>query len=67
MELDTINKLYLELSQIATVKNERDLELEKMIERSRRRGKLLVDIFNFDDVSLSFELMSRIEAEVKEK
>lgn len=31
MELETINKLYLELSQIATAKTKRELELEALI------------------------------------
>ena len=31
MELETINKLYLELSQIATAKTKRELELEKIV------------------------------------
>jgi NTP pyrophosphatase (non-canonical NTP hydrolase) len=31
MELDTINKLYLELSQVATAKTKRELELEELL------------------------------------
>lgn len=31
MELETINKLYLELSQITTARNERELLAEKML------------------------------------
>jgi len=31
MELDTINKLYLELSQVATAKTKRELELEELV------------------------------------
>ena len=31
MELETVNKLYLELSQIATAKTARELELEDML------------------------------------
>jgi len=31
MELETINKLYLELSQIATAKTARELELEDLL------------------------------------
>jgi len=31
MELETINKLYLELSQIATAKTRRELELETLL------------------------------------
>lgn len=64
MELETVNKLYLELSQFATAKTKNDLELEKITERSRRRGKLLADIFNHEDVNLPLELMNRIDAEV---
>ena len=64
MELETVNKLYLELSQFATAKTKNDLELEKITERSRRRGNLLADIFNHEDVNLPLELMNRIDAEV---
>jgi hypothetical protein len=31
MELETLNKLYLELSQIATAKTKRELELENVL------------------------------------
>jgi hypothetical protein len=34
MELETINKLYLELSQIATAKTKRELDLFKEVEES---------------------------------
>jgi len=34
MELDTINKLYLELSQIATAKTAREIELRNVLERA---------------------------------
>ena len=33
MELETVNKLYLELSQFATAETKNDLELEKITER----------------------------------
>ena len=36
MELETVNKLYLELSQFATAKTKNDLELEKITERAQR-------------------------------
>jgi hypothetical protein len=35
MELETINKLYLELSQIATAKTARELELEDFLVSAR--------------------------------
>lgn len=35
MELETINKLYLELSQIATAKTARELELEDLLTSAR--------------------------------
>lgn len=35
MELDTINKLYLELSQVATAKTARELELEDLLQSTR--------------------------------
>lgn len=38
MELETINKLYLELSQIATAKTEREQELEAENSRLKRFG-----------------------------
>ena len=31
MELETINKLFLELSQVATAKTKRELELEELV------------------------------------
>ena len=35
MELETINKLYLELSQVATAKTNRELELEALLASAR--------------------------------
>ena len=35
MELETINRLYLELSQIATAKTSRELLLEKVLRAAR--------------------------------
>ncbi len=35
MELETINKLYLELSQVATAKTARELELEDLLTSAR--------------------------------
>lgn len=35
MELETVNKLYLELSQIATAKTSRELALEKVLHAAR--------------------------------
>lgn len=35
MELETINKLYLELSQITTAKTARELALEKVVDAAR--------------------------------
>ena len=64
MELETVNKLYLELSQFATAKTKNDLDLEKITERSKRRAKLLADIFNCDSVNLPVDLMTRIDAEL---
>lgn len=34
MELKTINKLYLELSQVATAKTAREIELRNVLERA---------------------------------
>lgn len=35
MELSTINKLYLELSQVATAKTKREIELEELLRSAR--------------------------------
>jgi hypothetical protein len=35
MELETVNKLFLELSQIATAKTKRELELEDILTSAR--------------------------------
>jgi len=35
MELETVNKLYLELSQIATAKTARELQLEDLLTSAR--------------------------------
>ena len=35
MELETVNKLYLELSQVATAKTARELELEDLLTSAR--------------------------------
>ena len=35
MELETVNRLYLELSQIATAKTSRELLLEKVLHAAR--------------------------------
>lgn len=43
MELETVNKLFLELSQVATAKTKRELELEDLLTSARaicqRRGE----------------------------
>lgn len=36
MELETINKLYLELSRVATAKTANDVKLERLVVRLRR-------------------------------
>lgn len=42
MELETVNKLYLELSQVVTAKTAREIELEALLESAhliaRRKG-----------------------------
>lgn len=35
MELETVNKLFLELSQVATAKTKRELELEDLLSSAR--------------------------------
>lgn len=39
MELETVNRLYLELSQIATAKTARELELEDLLSSARAIAK----------------------------
>jgi len=68
MELETVNKLYLELSQIATAKTGREIALERDSERlkevSRERLNLLRDItkavIEDGDASVSDELRTRL-------
>ncbi len=65
MELETINKLYLELSQIATAKTGADIALAFIRQRSDRRGKLLADIYNCAEAEcLPAELKARIGEEL---
>jgi hypothetical protein len=65
MELTTINKLYLELSQIATARTSKDLEIERQRIIIRRRGKLIQDIFNCAEVeALSSDLKVRMSNEL---
>jgi len=45
MELEIVNKLYLELSQFATAQTENDLSLVKLREDTLRRSMLLADIY----------------------
>jgi hypothetical protein len=49
MELETINKLYLELSQIATAKTSKDLELDRADAKIKMMRTLCFDIFNCDE------------------
>jgi hypothetical protein len=39
MELETINKLYLELSQVATAKTAREIELENLLRSAHAIAK----------------------------
>ena len=65
MELETINKLYLELSQVATAKTRNDIELDCVLADKCRRGKLLEDIFNCDEGdALPSKIKWRIAAEL---
>lgn len=45
MELDTINKLYLELSQVATARTRKEIDLETLVRRLCRvaRGHIQGD------------------------
>lgn len=65
MDLEVINKLCLELSQIATVKTGADIALDLIRQRSDRRGKLLADIYNCDEAEhLPAALKARIGEEL---
>ena len=65
MELETVNKLYLELSQFATAKTRNDIELDCVLADKCRRGKLLEDIFNCDEGdALPSKIKWRIAAEL---
>ncbi|MGY6275904.1 hypothetical protein [Methylomonas sp. MgM2] len=65
MELETVNKLYLELSQIATAKTESELILDDISKTNFRRLALLIDIFNCD-IAEQFpaDLKNRIANEI---
>lgn len=52
MELETVNKLYLELSQFATAKTAKDAELDKVNEEVKKLRKVIFQVFN-DDAFLS--------------
>ena len=65
MELETINKLYLELSQIATAKTKSELLLDDVSKSNFRRMALLTDIFNCDIAEqLPVEIKNRIAKEI---
>ena len=66
MELETINKLYLELSQVATAETRNDAELVRQKLMNARRLALLRDIFNthnIEEVLDSFNI-NRIRREI---
>ena len=46
MELETINKLFLELSQVTTAKTKRELQLEHQLEYARKQNEDYVDLLN---------------------
>lgn len=62
MQLEIINKLYLELSQIATAKTSKEIALEKQVADIEMRGKLIQDIFNCDEYcQLPLNIKERIQ------
>jgi hypothetical protein len=66
MDLETINKLYLELSQVATAETKNDAELVRQKLMNARRLALLRDIFNthnIEEVLDSFNI-NRIRCEI---
>lgn len=67
MELEIINKLYLELSQVATAKTakeiELEIELEKRLEERKLLGKLVQDIFDCDEYDeLPLNIKQRVQS-----
>jgi hypothetical protein len=63
MELEIINKLYLELSQVATAKTVKEIELEKRLEERKLLGKLVQDIFNCDEYDeLPLNIKQRVQS-----
>ena len=61
MELEILNRLYLELSQFATAKTKNDLRLDRVQKANDRRGKLLADIANCNEAErLPTDLKTRI-------
>ncbi len=50
MELETVNKLYLELSQVATAKTKRELELEEALTLLYKETADYIRINNLGDV-----------------
>jgi hypothetical protein len=62
MELEIINKLYLELSQVATAKTLKEIALEKRLEKQKLLRKLVQDIFNCEEYDyLPVSIKSRIQ------
>lgn len=49
MELEILNRLYLELSQFVTAKTKNDLRLDCVQKANDRRGELLADIANCNE------------------
>lgn len=65
MELEILNRPYLELSQVATAKTKVDLRLDCVQKANDRRGKLLTDIANCNEVErLPTDLKTRIIQEI---
>ncbi len=63
MELEVINKLYLELSQVATAKTAKEVDLEKRLEERKLLGKLVQDIFNCDEYDeLPINIKQRVQS-----
>jgi len=61
MQLETINKLFLELSQVATAKTSREIRLKAMVDEQMDLRILIRDICNCAEVeALPVDIRNRI-------
>ena len=60
LELDTINRLYLELSQVATAKTARELKLEAMVQSANNVCRSMHAIVERDGRDTNWEAFERL-------